>query len=228
MKMDIKTFVHAVASALGIPEEDYEVGTTMLFFRTGKGAFLRELEHANSEELVKLLGEKMIYWWAVTVVLPRWVRWYRARKFTPAQRNAVFIIIRFAKGLLARVRYKQSQMALDALGNDASAKLETLLATPKSHLDLKELADAIQAARVCRVTETEAFAAALDLVDRTTTERQAALSKLDELSNANLGTSTKSPKAPLATFVCCDCFRWLLSRFRRVLIAPRSGSGWGV
>ena len=49
----------AVAVALNIPRADYEIGTTRLFFRTGKGEFLRELQHADPDKLAELLREKV-------------------------------------------------------------------------------------------------------------------------------------------------------------------------
>lgn len=70
MRMSPGDFVRAVISAVDLPAADYQIGTSRLFFRTGGADFLRELQHADPDELVALLKDKMMRWWAFNSLLP--------------------------------------------------------------------------------------------------------------------------------------------------------------
>ena len=70
MKMSPGDFVRAVISAVELKQADYQVGTSRLFFRTGGADFLTELQHADPDELVLLLKDKMMEWWAYNALSP--------------------------------------------------------------------------------------------------------------------------------------------------------------
>ena len=92
MRMSPGDFVRSVVAALNIPEEDYQIGTSRLFFRTGGADFLRELQHADPDELVLLLRDKMMRWWSLNSMIPAAVLGIRGRHKARERREAVGVV----------------------------------------------------------------------------------------------------------------------------------------
>ena len=92
MAMSPGDFVRAVVSAVELEPDDYQIGTSRLFFRTGGADFLSELQHADPDELVVLLKDKMMRWWAINSMLPAAVWGIRGRQEARARRAAVDVL----------------------------------------------------------------------------------------------------------------------------------------
>ena len=102
MRMSPGDFVRAVVAALQIPPEDYQIGTSRLFFRTGGADFLREIQHADPDELVDLLRDKMLHWWSTNSMLPAAVMGIRGRAEARRRRAAVGTLSFYARMFLDR------------------------------------------------------------------------------------------------------------------------------
>jgi len=62
MRMTPGDFVLALIDAVGV-KADYKVGKSRLFFRANGADFLKELQYADTEELLPLLLDKLLKWW---------------------------------------------------------------------------------------------------------------------------------------------------------------------
>ena len=112
MRLSPGDFVRAVVGAINIPVSDYEIGTSRLFFRTGGGAFLQELQHADPDELVLLLKDKILNFWALNSMLPAAVLGIRGRAEAARRRAAVALIHRWAPAWLGKIHYRRVRWVL--------------------------------------------------------------------------------------------------------------------
>merc|ERR1719272_640200 len=130
MRMSPGDFVRAIIDAVGIAPGEYQIGKSRLFFRTGGADFLKELQHADADEVLGMVKAPLLEWWARAKIGGGVLGWRGRRE---------------ARG--ERTLHVEAMRRKAQLRKEAEAALRVAMAAEQPLLDLAALAAALAHAR---------------------------------------------------------------------------------
>ena len=130
MRMSPGDFVRAIIDAVGIAPGEYQIGKSRLFFRTGGADFLKELQYADSDEVLGMVKAPLLEWWARAKIGGGVLGWRGRRE---------------ARG--ERTQHIEAMRRKAQLRKEAESALRVAMAAEQRLLDLAALAAALAHAR---------------------------------------------------------------------------------